>query len=187
MAASPASAAHGGRSPAGLILVINIGQRLVEAVPDDEAGRRLLDRPGRREATFRHRMSHPEKGTAPERSPGPSARLRGCWGGRQAGRKSTSEVAGALVPTIGRPILVAQGLEPSSNALACLLRHGALLSIGQNRWSVLAARRRVRSDRRHTLSLPVGALRLTLYAHSAAPWQKPSSKSGWLSALRHRS
>jgi len=39
-----------GRPPAGLILEIDIGERLPVSVLDDEAGGEILDRPGRREA-----------------------------------------------------------------------------------------------------------------------------------------
>ncbi len=46
-----ASEQLGRRSPAGLILEVEIGERLPGTVADDEAGVvRLIDRPGRREA-----------------------------------------------------------------------------------------------------------------------------------------
>lgn len=44
----------GRRAPAGLFLVIDIGQRLPVGVIDDETGWAFLDGPGRREAAWRH-------------------------------------------------------------------------------------------------------------------------------------
>src|SRR5581483_2592574 len=44
----------GSRSPAGLLLVIDIRQRLPVGVADDETRRALLDGPGRRETAGRH-------------------------------------------------------------------------------------------------------------------------------------
>jgi hypothetical protein len=45
----------GRRSPAGLILEIDVGERLLVRVPDDEAGVRFLDGPRRREAALADR------------------------------------------------------------------------------------------------------------------------------------
>jgi hypothetical protein len=44
----------GSRSPAGLILEIDIGELLAVVIAHDKAGGLLLDRPGRREAALCH-------------------------------------------------------------------------------------------------------------------------------------
>jgi hypothetical protein len=53
-ASAHATAAPGRRPPARLLLEVHVGARLPVGVADDEAGVRLLDGPGRREAAGRH-------------------------------------------------------------------------------------------------------------------------------------
>src|SRR6185437_13774946 len=84
----------GSRTPAGLLLVIDIRERLPVGVPHGEAGMRLLDGPGRREAALRHALtiSMPLGGGGSSRHDLTGAPIEGLLNGRCPGTSTAPAV-----------------------------------------------------------------------------------------------